>query len=46
MAASFRPLASRNSSRSSGYMRTLRMLPIGMEIVCASVTPSSEPLAM
>ena len=39
------PLAYRNSSKSNGNILTLRMLPIGTDVVCDSVTPSSEPLA-
>ena len=42
---SFIPLAKRNSSKSSGNILTLRMLPIGIDVVFASVTPSKEPLA-
>ena len=46
MANSFTPLAIRNSSKSKGNILIFRMLPIGIEVVLAKVTPNKEPLAI
>ncbi|CCZ43381.1 unknown [Bacteroides sp. CAG:545] len=40
------PLASKNSSKSSGNICSMAILPIGIDGVCANAMPNSEPLAI